>query len=124
QVLATGGDAALGGDDIDQLVAERFFSERNAVGGSAPDGRQIKLALVTARLAKEYLSTQTEWSGLLDLANRSTTHKLDRSTLESLALPLIDRTVAICRGVLEDADVAPAAVLGVVLVGGATRMPL
>ncbi len=55
QVLATGGDAALGGDDFDHAIAARFFAER---GSARRQRRQAKLALVTARLAKECLTTQ------------------------------------------------------------------
>jgi molecular chaperone HscA len=124
QVLATGGDAALGGDDIDHLIAERLLAERAASSGALSDSRQAKLALVTARLAKECLSGQARWSGMLDLGGQPTTHTLDRAALEAAAAPLIERTVAICRGVLADAKVAPEALNGVVLVGGSTRMPL
>src|SRR5262249_23216788 len=110
----------LGGDDIDHAVAERFFAER----GGKPDGKQAKLTLVTARLAKECLSSQLWWKGTLDLGGEPSQHALDRAALEELSGPLIERTIAITHGVPDDANVAPAAVRGVVLVGGATRMPL
>jgi molecular chaperone HscA len=120
QVLATGGDAALGGDDFDHAIAAQFFEER----GRAPDSRQAKLALVTARVAKECLSTQAEWDGVLDLGGAESRHKIDRAAFEALIEPLVDRTVAICRGVLDDAGVEPTALNGLVLVGGSTRVPV
>lgn len=120
QVLATGGDAALGGDDFDHAIASRFFAER----GKPADSRQAKLALVTARLAKECLSTQETWSGLLDVGGAESRHTLDRATFETLIEPLVDRTIAICRGVLDDAGIEPQALHGLVLVGGSTRVPL
>jgi molecular chaperone HscA len=120
QVLATGGDAALGGDDFDHAIAARFFAER----GGAPDSRQAKLALVTARLAKECLSNQDPWTGVLDVGGRESRHTLDRATLEELIEPSVDRTIAICRGVLDDAGIEPSALHGLVLVGGSTRVPL
>ena len=120
QVLATGGDAALGGDDFDHAIAGRFFGER---GGSV-DSRQAKLALVTARLAKECLTEQDEWAGTLDLGGKPSRHSIDRATFEKMIEPLVDRTIAICRGVLDDAAVEPAAINGFVLVGGSTRVPL
>jgi len=120
QVLATGGDAALGGDDFDHAVAGRFLAER---GGNVTSA-QLKQALVTARLARECLSTQASWSGVLDLGDKVTKHTIDTATLEAAIAPLIDRTIAICRGVLEDAGVAASALGGIVLVGGTTRTPL
>ncbi len=125
QVLATGGDAQLGGDDFDHAVAERFLAERaSTLGGPAIDSGRAKLALVTARLAKECLSNQSEWRGTLDLGGRPSSHRLDAATLERLIEHFVERTIAIVRRVLADADVAPSALNGVVLVGGSTRVPL
>jgi molecular chaperone HscA len=120
QVLATGGDAALGGDDFDHAIADRFFKER----GRSVDSRQAKLALVTARLAKECLTTQDPWTGVLDLDGAQSSHTLDRATFEAMIAPLVDRTISICRGVLEDGGIEPEALHGLVLVGGSTRVPL
>jgi molecular chaperone HscA len=120
QVLATGGDAALGGDDFDHAIAARFLAER----GAPVDSAQAKLALVTARLAKECLTTQDSWNGTLDLGGKASRHSLDRATMEAMIEPLVDRTIAICRGVLEDGGAEPAALHGLVLVGGSTRVPL
>jgi molecular chaperone HscA len=120
QVLGTGGDAALGGDDFDHAIAARFFAER----GRPVESRQAKLALVTARLAKECLSTQDEWAGALDVGGEPSRHALDRAAFETLIAPLVDRTIAICRGVLDDAGIEPGALNGLVLVGGSTRVPL
>jgi molecular chaperone HscA len=124
QVLATGGDTALGGDDFDHFVAERFLSERAKSVGDKIDSGRAKQALVVARLAKECLSRQPEWAGSLDLDGTPSHHRLDAATLESLVAPLVDRTIMICRGVLDDARVAPADLAGIVLVGGSTRVPL
>ena len=108
QVLATGGDAALGGDDFDHAIAARFFGER----GGTVESRQAKLALVTARLAKECLTAQEEWAGTLDLGGAPSRHRIDRATFEKMIAPLVDRTIAICRGVLDDAAVEPSALSG------------
>jgi molecular chaperone HscA len=120
QVLATGGDAALGGDDFDHAIAARFFAER----GTAVDSIQAKLALVTARLAKECLTTQDRWSGTLDVGGKPSRHAIDRATMETMIEASVDRTIAICRGVLDDAGIEPGALHGLVLVGGSTRVPL
>ncbi|MBI3453552.1 MAG: Fe-S protein assembly chaperone HscA [Rhodospirillales bacterium] len=120
QVLATGGDAALGGDDFDHAIADRFLKER----GGPVDSTGAKLALVVARLAKECLSGQDEWIGTLTIGERASRHALDIRVLETLIDPLADRTIEICRHVLEDAGVEPAELGGVVLVGGSTRVPM
>ena len=125
QVLATGGDSALGGDDFDHAVADRFLAERAArFGNETLSIVDAKLALMTGRIAKECLSTQRwgEWS--LSIEGRHSLHRLERAELEGLLEPLVDQTTKICAQVLDDAGVCPADVKGVVLVGGSTRVPL
>jgi molecular chaperone HscA len=60
---------------------------------------------------------------MIDIGTDSSLHKMDRKTLNDLAKPFIDRTIAICKSVVEDADVEIDQIQGVVLVGGSTRMP-
>ncbi len=122
QVLATGGDAALGGDDFDHAVAEHFLAAHGA--GTAPSEAEAKLALAAARLAKECLTTRDagEWS--VELGGVARRLPLDRATLERLMQPLVERTITICRDVFDEAGMRPQEVQGVVLVGGSTRVPL
>ncbi len=123
QVLATGGDAQLGGDDFDHAIVDHFLSQRPA--GAAPrDAAEARLALATARLAKECLSRAESGSWRLDVAGSTTEHSLDVASLEGLIGDLVERTVRICADVLADAGVAAEAVKGVVLVGGSTRLAL
>ncbi|MBL8658988.1 MAG: Fe-S protein assembly chaperone HscA [Rhodospirillales bacterium] len=126
QVLATGGDAALGGDDLDHAVAETFLAERKTRLGEEETltSADVKMALMSARLAKECLSTQTTGSWVIDAGGRQTNHSLSRDALEAVIEPFVARTVGICREVLADAGVTPEQVKGVVLVGGSTRVPL
>ena len=125
QVLATGGDAALGGDDFDHAVAEHFLADRKAQGKPlAMDAGEVKLALASARLAKECLSRQAEGVWSLDIGDLPSRHRLDVAGLEGLIAPFVARTMAICRGVLADAGMGVDGVKGVVLVGGSTRVPL
>jgi len=118
QVLATSGDTALGGDDIDRLIVEYFH---HASPNITLTPTLYKQALKKARTIKEYLSQQ-EWGKWTLLDDKE--HPLDRPTLEQLAAPLVEKTIDICRRVLIDADLTPEDIKGVVLVGGATRMPL
>ncbi|MBZ5522278.1 MAG: Fe-S protein assembly chaperone HscA [Acidobacteriia bacterium] len=125
QVLATGGDSALGGDDFDHIVAERFMTERAAT--NLPHGlssTEAASVLATTRLVKECLSQHDTGEWRIDVGGHASRHNLNRDTLEELIEPLVDRTIRICRNVLEDARLEPAEVKGVVLVGGSTRIPL
>jgi molecular chaperone HscA len=121
QVLATGGDAALGGDDFDHAIAEHFLRQR---GVESLAGADVSPLLHSARLAKECLTEQDKGRWWSEVAGNRVAHDLDRATMDQLISPLVDRAVRIVRDVLDDAGVATADVSGVVLVGGSTRTPL
>jgi molecular chaperone HscA len=124
QVLATGGDSALGGDDFDHALAEYFLKERaGRLGETTISTAEAKTALMTARVAKECLSSCKKGEWMLDVGGQPTRHGIDRDAFEDLIEPYVSRTVKICRNVLEDAGLEPAEVHGVVLVGGSTRVP-
>ena len=119
EVLATGGDSALGGDDFDRALADHILAE---LALANPSSTQRRKALQSARDAKEALTEQEsvtlEVSDLVEALSEIT---IDRSVLESLIAPFIERTLHACRETLADAEVA--AVDRVVLVGGSTRTP-
>lgn len=118
QVLATGGDSALGGDDFDRVLA---LSLLEAAGIAQPDAHQREAALAAARTAKEALSSADETSvSVGDLQG----HVVTREAFEALIEPIARRTVKACRQALKDAGVRPDELGGVVLVGGSTRVPL
>ncbi len=120
EVVATGGDAALGGDDIDRALADWALAQAGVEAESATDKRA---ALVAARAAKEALSSRDATSWQARIGGRDCQVPVKRATLEELARPLIDRTLAAVRKVLRDAKVGRDEVQGVVMVGGSTRMP-
>ena len=96
QVLGTGGDLNLGGDDVDHALAD-----------------QLNLtSLKKARILKESLTDHDSYEGIT------------RADLESCAMPFVKRTVAITKEVLRTANLSPQDIQGIVLVGGMTRMPL
>jgi molecular chaperone HscA len=116
-VLATGGDAALGGDDFDRVLMQWILAEAG-IDAKLGYGRRNALATV-ARSAKHALTeAQTttvsfeHWTGTLD-----------RDTLDRLVDDLIDKTIKACRRVLRDAKVDAGDIADVVMVGGSTRMP-
>ncbi len=120
EVVATGGDAALGGDDIDHALADWALAQAGVRALSPHDKRA---ALVAARAAKEALSSSDSTPWRAELAGGTAEVAVSRAQLETLARPLIDRTLAAVRKVLRDAQVARDEVQGVVMVGGSTRMP-
>lgn len=125
QVKATGGDAVLGGDDIDHAVAEHFLATRSAeLGKETISAGEAKQALMAARVAKECLTARDSGEWMIEVEGKPSRHTLDRATLEALAEPFVGRTIDICRNVVEDAGIEIDAIKGVVLVGGSTRMPL
>ena len=125
QVLATGGDAALGGDDFDRAIAERLLDERKRDGiADRVDEAAVKTALALGRQMKEQLSERDHTSGRLELAGTPSFHSLARAEFETMIASHISRTLDIASNVLADAGMAAADVQGVVLVGGSTRLPL
>jgi len=117
EVLATGGDSALGGDDIDHALAE-YFIEHWQLGDDLSPSLQRQL-LDLARASKEQLS-EHECVPVV-LGDRQL--DLDRSIFNKLIDPLIDKTLLACRRAVRDADVALEEINNVVMVGGSTRSP-
>ncbi|MBL0942450.1 MAG: Fe-S protein assembly chaperone HscA, partial [Alphaproteobacteria bacterium] len=125
QVLATGGNINLGGDDFDQIILDHFLIQRQQELGKVymtPQSR--KLALLIARQAKEDLTTSTEGVWKIEGENKSTHHSLTVAKLESFLLPIVEKTFEICKDVLEQAELKCDQIQGTVLVGGSTHMPL
>jgi len=112
QVLATGGDTHLGGDDIDLLLMHRVLAE---VGWSqsAEKVQEIRKAVI-----------QAKW----DLSDRQETQlngkRYTRAEFDTLIRPIVDRTLEPCRQALKDAGLEAAQIDEIVLVGGSTRIPL
>ena len=124
QVLATGGDTALGGDDFDRLLVEHMIAERVAKNLPATlESNGVKSALGQARKVKEALTRDGTAACLLEIDGVRSQHSIPRTAFDALVAPLVARTIEITRSVLADADVEPDGVKGVVLVGGSTRVP-
>jgi len=120
EVVATGGNAALGGDDFDAALAEWALKTAGREAASARDRRSV---LVAARAAKEALTDDQDTLLACTLADGPLAVMVSRAQFEALARPLIDQTLAAAKRVLRDAKLARDEVQGVVLVGGSTRMP-
>ena len=126
RVLSTAGDTALGGDDFDWPIARRIL---DAVGlASTATPQQTQQALQMARAAKEALTDRdvVDVDGVLDVGNerRPVAFSLTRAELDAVILPVVNRCAGPCERALLDADLTPAQLDGVILVGGSTRVPL
>ncbi|HEX9295624.1 MAG TPA: Fe-S protein assembly chaperone HscA [Polyangiaceae bacterium] len=124
QVRSTGGDSALGGDDMDRAVAEVLLG-RMGVEEASRTPEVVRLALDAARAAKHSLTDREAVELELPAAGGgSTVVTIERAHFEHLIRPIVERTGVACRRALKDAGVAPEELDGVILVGGATRVPL
>jgi molecular chaperone HscA len=121
EVLATGGDSALGGDDFDQRVFCWIIEQAKLAPLSAGDSR---LLLTKAREAKEYLTNHGEAPITVRLSTGEYVDVvLTSETFTEITKNLVQKTIAPTRKALRDAGLAPDEVKGVVMVGGSTRMP-
>lgn len=116
EVMATGGDSALGGDDFDHAVAEWLLQQAGLE--NTQDAQVLRHSLVLAREAKENLSSVEttsiqlhDWEG-----------ELNRSQLNELIAGLVKKTLVACRRALRDAGLDKSQIQEVVMVGGSTRV--
>ncbi|MFP2928375.1 Fe-S protein assembly chaperone HscA [Pyxidicoccus sp. 3LG] len=116
EVKSTGGDSALGGDDFDRAIAQRVLE---AMGEKEPAPSLVAEVLAASRKAKEALTDAPEVT--LTVGGHSQVVK--RSDLDAWIQPLVQKTGLVCRRALKDAGVTAGELDGVVLVGGATRVP-
>ncbi len=118
EVLATGGDTALGGDDFDHAVAGWILAQAGVSGDLEPGAQRELLKIACA--AKERLSdadsapvSYAGWQG-----------QLDRATFDALIEPMVARSLKACRRAVRDSAIEADEVNAVVMVGGSTRVPL
>lgn len=120
EVVATGGDSALGGDDYDHALADWVLIQTGAKAALATDKAALKAA---ARACKEALTTTESVAFHAELTGATVHFDVKRSDFEAATQVLTARTLQAVRKVLRDAQLADNEVKGVVMVGGSTRMP-
>ncbi|HDL7468702.1 TPA: Fe-S protein assembly chaperone HscA [Yersinia enterocolitica] len=118
EVLATGGDSALGGDDFDHLLADWL---REQAGIDSRDDHGVQRQLLDAAIAAKIALSDAE---VVDVSVAGWQGQITREQFESLISSLVKRTLMACRRALKDAGVTADEVLEVVMVGGSTRVPL
>ncbi len=120
EVLATGGDSALGGDDYDRALADSVLSQAGRQLHTAADKSSSQVA---ARACKEALSESDQAAFRLELSDGLLELTVSRSQFEFATASLTQRTLSAVRKALRDAKIQRDDVQGVVMVGGSTRMP-
>jgi molecular chaperone HscA len=124
QVKSTGGDSALGGDDMDRAVAEEMLAAMGCAAVEAKTPEIVGLALDAARKAKHGLTDAPKVE--VELPKRGggeVVYQLERGHFDELIQPLLERTGRACKRALRDAGMAADTLDGVILVGGSTRVP-
>jgi molecular chaperone HscA len=123
EVLSTGGDTHLGGDDFDRVVARRLMADGLTPPSESPSPAVLRGAVAAAQKIREALTTEEAVEAEVELPEGHRLRaRLTRAELEALIQPVVDRTSGPCGDALRDAGIPK--VDGVVLVGGATRTPL
>jgi molecular chaperone HscA len=121
EVLATNGDAMLGGDDFDACVVRWFCEQQPRFEWSERDAAAL---LAAARSAKEALSASPEVAMVCERCDGAAqSARLTREVFEAETQALVQRTITPVKRALRDAGMKAGDVDGIVLVGGATRMP-
>jgi molecular chaperone HscA len=122
-VKSTGGDSALGGDDMDRAIAEDVFAQL-ALPAEARSPVLVRVVLDAARALKHELTTSPRAEALIPVPGGGEKRvAIARETFEARIAPLLERTGLACRRALKDAGLKAEALDGVILVGGATRVP-
>jgi molecular chaperone HscA len=120
QVRSTGGDSQLGGDDMDRALAHELLAKLG-FSEAKQTPQLVRLVLDEARKAKHLLTEQESVQAGVPGHERSA--EVTRGRFEELIRPLLERTGVACRRALKDAGLKPEQIDGVILVGGATRVP-
>ena len=118
EVLSTGGDSALGGDDFDHLLADWL---REQAGFSDRSDNRLQRELLDAAIAAKIALSDAD---SVAVSVGGWQDNVTRAQFDALIAPLVKRTLLACRRALKDAGVEASEVLDVVMVGGSTRVPL
>ena len=124
EVVAVGGDSALGGDDYDMALAVWLLAQAGLPTLGALDAHDKRVVLRAARAAKEALSSADTTVATATLGAGVLSQTVSREAFEAATQPLTQRTLQLMKRVLRDAKIKADEVQGIVMVGGSTRMPV
>ncbi len=122
EVLSTGGDSALGGDDFDRAMADHFIAT-HALDTLSPQQRS-RLVMACRRVKEQISSEHTAFLSVEFKSGETIAETVTAEQFAAIVEPLVKRTITATRKTLRDADLSIDEIDGVVLVGGSTRMPV
>ncbi|ARB67448.1 Hsc66 [Moraxella catarrhalis] len=123
EVLATGGNSALGGDDIDRLIAHWLIQSSHLTPADIDETEKSLLAKL-AKTYKQALSSQDSVVIEVEIGGILVTQTLNNDMLSEIIQPVIRRTIQSCEQVMRDAKIDKSNLNDIILVGGSTRMPV
>jgi molecular chaperone HscA len=127
EVVATGGDTTLGGDDFDQRLADYWLAEWHLQSSDLSATEKRRLSSLARSMKEQLTNLATDQERLTEVwqrdNGRSLTAAITRAAFDQVVAPLILQTRIVSEQVMEDAGVKPSDLSGVVMVGGSTRMP-
>jgi len=125
EVLSTHGDTFLGGDDFDRAIMQHWMQEfhwsEDFLSKQTSFAQELRLL---AESAKKHLSTNPEFSVVMDIQGKNIQLSITCKTFETLIQPIIERTLKACQLAMKDAGLKAEDIQNVILVGGSTRIPL
>lgn len=121
EVLATGGDSALGGDDFDQAIVQLLKQQWQL--NEQVDARTERSLINASKAAKEALTSAGSSLISMEINGQQQEYVLTTETFNQAIAALLKRTVSACRRALKDAGVSATEITEVVMVGGSTRVP-
>ena len=122
QVIATGGDTQLGGDDIDEALLSYIMSLVGGIDFTELTHEAYSDALMQACAVKEALASESIAIFSFNKHGYKINHEIYRADLNAVAKPFVERTLDVCKSVLKDGNLSVNDLQGVVLVGGSTRL--
>ena len=127
EVLATGGDSSLGGDDFDKLIVKYWLEKNYDIGYESLKIEDLKSILILARETKERLSNLTNEEDLLSVKwknsnNENFSFNLNESIFQKISAKLLNKAVSACKKTLLDSKIENVLIDDVILVGGTTRL--
>jgi len=123
EVLSTGGNSALGGDDFDLAIVQWALSQAN-ISAEQLSAQEYRRLLIDARAAKESLTDNDSVTVSIQSSSVTWAGELTKVGFDALIDALVTATIAACKASLNDADLTAGEIADVVLVGGSTRVPL
>ncbi|CCQ11050.1 Chaperone protein HscA [Pseudoalteromonas luteoviolacea B = ATCC 29581] len=121
EVLSTGGDSSLGGDDFDAILVSHF---KEQTGIETLNNKEHRLFINKAKACKEALSSYEKVNVGLQLRDQEFVVTVTRECFANLVSDLVKKTLRACRRAVKDAQIELEEILEVVMVGGSTRMPV